>query len=58
MKHSLLLLALLAGCSSFETRVACTVSGDKAYAVSEYAQLGVSTKVSDKDLPKLCGGAK
>ena len=58
MKRSLLLmLVLVAGCSNFETRVACSIGKDKAYSVSEYMQLGVSTKISDKDLPKLCGSS-
>lgn len=54
----LMLVVVLSGCANFETRVACTVSGDKAYSVSEYMQLGISTQVSNKDLPKLCGVTK
>jgi hypothetical protein len=64
-KTSIALAAMaLAGCASFdditfENRVACTVAGDKAVLVSEYGGwIGISSKISDADLPKLIEACK
>ena len=57
MKHTLIMLALLglAGCSSFGNRLACTISGDKAFVVSEYGgRIGIATKLDDRDREQVC----
>lgn len=50
------LVLTMTGCAQFENRVACTVSGDKAYLVSEYMRLGISAEVATKDAQRICPG--
>lgn len=67
MKKSLIVLALLAaaaastGCAAgagfsdkFANRVACTVAKDKAYVVSEYGPVGLSSTIDDRDRAVIC----
>lgn len=55
---SILVLLALAGCAGLdgklENRVACTVAGDKLYAISEYGPVGISATMSDKDRAVIC----
>jgi hypothetical protein len=47
-----------AGCASMEgqrdNRLACSVAGDKLYAVSEYGPIGISSRISDQDRQAVC----
>ena len=66
MKTSLIVImaALITGCGTFdgltfENRIACTVAGDKAVIVSEYGGwVGISSTISEKDLPHICPDPK
>ena len=58
-KIALILLALtLTGCATLEgkidNRVACTVGKDRAYVVSEYGPIGISSVISQKDAAVIC----
>lgn len=55
----ILLALLLTGCASprsavYENRIAGTVAKDEAFYVSLYGQIGVASKISDKDVKILC----
>lgn len=59
MKHALIILAaLLSGCASLdgklENRLACTVSKDRAYVVSEYGPIGITGKIAEQDRAAIC----
>lgn len=55
MRKLLLIPAvLLAGCAHFDNRVACTVSNDKAFFVSEYLNVGIAATISEKDKNIIC----
>lgn len=56
MRKLLLVLPaiLLAGCAHFDNRVACTVSNDKAFFVSEYLNVGIAATISEKDKAAIC----
>jgi hypothetical protein len=60
--HSLVLALLfgmmalaLAGCTVFDNRIACSLDQDEAYFVSKYAGFGITSSISEKDVPHLCG---
>lgn len=60
MKLTLIICAaLLTGCagfdpSKFENRLACTVSKDRAYVVSEYGPVGITGRLADQDRAAIC----
>lgn len=60
MKLLTIVLVFLSGCSTLgdkmnlENRVVCTVNGEKAYVVSEYGPVGISSVISPKDTPAIC----
>jgi hypothetical protein len=50
---------MLGGCSSiptetFTNRLACTVAKDKAFHVSMYGPIGISSKIDAKDAKVVC----
>lgn len=51
-------LMLLAGCGTLDgkldNRLACTVAGDKLYALSEYGPISVGSRISDVDRRVVC----
>lgn len=56
---ALTILALtLSACGTldgkFENRLACAVAKDKAYVVSEYGSVGISSTISSKDAIIVC----
>lgn len=54
----ILAAALLAGCSSLsqslENRLACAVAGDKAFTVSQYGPVGISSTIAAADTAVVC----
>lgn len=61
MHRTLILLAALAlsGCATLENlpldnRVVCTVARDKAFVVSEWGPVGISSKIADADRAVIC----
>lgn len=54
----LAVVILLAGCGTLvgklDNRVTCTVGKDKAYVISEYGPVGLSSRISDLDRPTIC----
>lgn len=52
------LILLLGGCGSlegkFENRIACTLAKDKAFVVSEYGPLGISSVIAEQDRKEVC----
>lgn len=64
MKKSLIALAVMAaagatsGCASLdgklENRVVCTVAKDRAFVVSEFGPVGISSKVAEADRAVIC----
>lgn len=50
---AVLSLAWLAGCASFENRVACTPDG-KAFFLSEYHRVAVGSTIVDRDAKVIC----
>lgn len=50
--------ALLAGCASLElnldNRVTCTAAKDKAFVVSEWGPVGISSRIADLDAKVIC----
>lgn len=60
MKHALLiaLAAALSGCVTLEghidNRLVCTVAKDKAFMVSEWGPVGISSNIAAKDAAVVC----
>jgi hypothetical protein len=61
MKRTLIILATLAlaGCASLDgltldNRVTCTAARDKAFVVSEWGPVGISSVISPKDAEVIC----
>lgn len=55
MKHLLLAaLLLLTGCVTMDNRVACTVAMDKAFFISQYGGLGISSEIAEADAEAIC----
>lgn len=59
--NTMWLVLLLAGCATsieglgqFENRLACTLARDRAYVVSEYGPLGISSRIADIDREVVC----
>jgi hypothetical protein len=51
-------LLLLAGCASdklFTNRLACTYAGDKAFVISLYGPIGVTSEIDEADAKRLAG---
>lgn len=54
------LVVLLSGCATFgldgklDNRVVCTVAKDKAFVVSEYGPVGISSTIADQDRAVIC----
>lgn len=48
----------LAGCSNLtqglENRIACAAAGDKAFTVSQYGPVGISSVIADQDRSVIC----
>ena len=42
------------GCAQFENRVACSVSGQDAFYVSEYMRLGIASQIKAADAKAIC----
>lgn len=53
-----LMTLVLSGCAFdgqlLDNRVVCTLAKDKAFVVSEYGPVGISSKISDKDKDVIC----
>lgn len=61
MKRTVIIFAafILAGCATFDgltldNRVACTAARDKAFVVSEWGPVGISSVISPKDAEVIC----
>ena len=59
MKLCLITASLaLAGCSnllpSLENRLTCAVAKDKAFVVSQYGPVGISSVIADQDRAEIC----
>lgn len=50
--------ATLTGCGTldktFDNRLTCTISKDKAYFISLYGPVGISSKINDDDAKTIC----
>lgn len=50
----ILLAASLAGCVTFENRLACSLDRSEAYFVSKYGPVGVVSSIADADAATAC----
>lgn len=49
-----LMAFLLAGCTAFQNRIACSLPGDEAYFVSKYGRFGITSTIAESDIPREC----
>lgn len=54
-----MLVGLLGGCATtrpefLENRVVCTVSGKKAFVVSRWGPVGISSEIAEEDRQVIC----